>query len=118
MFKKGRIWEYALALVGLGLLVAFGVFLYNNDIVLAGVAGVVAAAAPVIFAVVGETITERAGVINLSVNGTILLSAMAGFAVSLATDSVFLGFVAGGLVGGLVATIVAFSSISLKQSQV
>jgi len=118
MFKKGRIWEYALALVGLGLLVAFGVFLYNNDIILAGLAGVMAAAAPVIFAVVGETITERAGVINLSVNGTILLSAMAGFAVSLATDSVFLGFVAGGLVGGLVATIVAFSSISLKQSQV
>jgi general nucleoside transport system permease protein len=78
----------------------------------------VAAAAPVVFAVIGETITERAGVINLSVNGTILLSAMAGFAVSVPTNSVLLGFVMGGLVGGGIALNVAFSSITLKQSQV
>lgn len=86
--------------------------------ILFGLAGVLAAAAPVIFATIGETLTERAGVINLSVNGTILLTAMAGFAVAVRTDNLILGFVVGMLIGALVATIIAFASISLKVSQV
>ncbi len=85
---------------------------------LLGLAGVLAAAAPVLFAVIGETITERAGVINLSVNGTILLSAMGGFAVAVNTGSLLLGFLAGALIGALVALVIAFSSITLQQSQV
>ncbi|MFZ6028517.1 MAG: ABC transporter permease [Chloroflexota bacterium] len=85
---------------------------------LLGLASVLFAAAPVLFAVIGETITERAGVINLSVNGTILLAAMGGFAVAVNTGSLWLGFLAGAGIGALVASIVAFSSITLKQSQV
>ena len=46
----------------------------NYETLLIGLAGVLAAAAPIIFAVLGETISERAGVINLSMNGTILLT--------------------------------------------
>lgn len=80
--------------------------------------GVLAAASPIIIAVIGETITERAGVINLSLNGTILLSALAGFAAAVTTESLVLGFLAGALVGALSALIVAFSSITLRQSQV
>jgi len=90
----------------------------NQETLLVGLAGVLAAAAPIIFAVLGETFSERAGVINLSMNGTILLTAMSGFAVAYKTDSVLLGFLAGMLIGALVALIVAFSSITLKQSQV
>lgn len=90
----------------------------NNSNILIGLAGVLFAAAPVIFASIGETITERAGVINLSVNGSILLSAMAGFVIALKTNSIPLGFLMGMVVGGLVALVVAFSSITLKQSQV
>ena len=89
-----------------------------NDILLIGLAGVLAAAAPLVFAVIGETISERAGVINLSVNGTILLSAMVGFAASVSTGSLLVGYLAGALVGALVAFVVAFSSITLRQSQV
>ncbi len=88
----------------------------NNTLI--GLAGVLAAAAPVLFAVIGETITERAGIINLSLNGTILLSAMGGFAVAYVTGSLPLGFLAGMLIGALVALIVAFGSITLHQSQV
>lgn len=88
------------------------------DTIIIGLAGVLAAAAPVLFAAIGETFTERAGVINLSVNGTILLSAMAGFAVAVQSDSLLLGFLAGMLVGAVVALVVAFSSITLRQSQV
>ena len=88
------------------------------QLILIGLAGILGASAPIIFAVVGETITERAGVINLSLNGTILLTAMGGFAVAVTFDSLWLGFLAGAIIGALVALVVAFSSITLKQSQV
>ena len=75
----------------------------DTNTVLIGLAGVLAAAAPVMFAVIGETITERAGIINLSMNGSILLSAMGGFAVAQLSGSLVLGFLAGMLIGALVA---------------
>ena len=90
----------------------------DSATILLGLAGVLYGAAPIMFAVIGETITERAGIINLSMNGSILLSAMGGFAVAYRTGNVVLGFLAGALIGALVALIVAFSSITLKQSQV
>lgn len=90
----------------------------TTEMILVGLAGVLAAAAPVLFAVIGETISERAGVINLSMNGTILLSAMASFGVAVTTDNLLLGFLMGALVGALVALIIAFCNITLKQSQV
>jgi simple sugar transport system permease protein len=90
----------------------------TQETILIGLAGVLASASPLIFAVIGETLSERAGVINLSMNGTILLAAMGGFAVAYNTDNILLGFLAGMLVGALVALIVAFASITLQQSQV
>lgn len=90
----------------------------NSNAVLAGLAGVLASAAPILFAVLGETISELGGVLNLSMNGMILLSAMGSFAVSLSTGSLFAGFLAGAAIGAAVSLIVAFSSIALKQSQV
>ena len=90
----------------------------TEQALLINLAGVLTAAGPVVFASIGETISERAGVINLSMNGTILLTAMGGFAIALATKSTALGFIAGAAIGALVALVVAFSSITLKQSQV
>jgi ABC-type uncharacterized transport system permease subunit len=90
----------------------------ETNTTLTGLAGVLALSAPILFAVIGETITERAGIINLSLNGTILLSAMGGFAVAYETGSLLLGFLSGIFIGALVASIVAFSSITLRQSQV
>ena len=75
-------------------------------------------ATPLIFAVVGETITEKAGVINLSMEGSLMLSAMAGFVIAFETNSLLLGFLAGAVVGMLVALLIAFSSIRLKLNQV
>lgn len=88
------------------------------DEILIGLAGVLIAAGPIIFAVIGETFAERSGVINLSLNGTIVLTAMVGFAVTFHTGSLLLGYLAGMLVGAFIAWIVAFSSITLHQSQV
>jgi general nucleoside transport system permease protein len=88
------------------------------EVVLVGLAGVLTSAAPLLFGIIGETISERAGVTNLSMNGTILLSAMGGFAATLATGSIVLGFVAGAAIGGGIAFLLAFASITLRQSQV
>jgi simple sugar transport system permease protein len=81
-------------------------------------AGVVAGAAPIVLAALGETITEKAGIINLSLDGTILLSAMAAFVAAYETGSIFWGFVLAAVVGAAVAAIVAFFSVYLNQSQV
>lgn len=84
----------------------------------ATLASIVAAASPLIYAVVGETIAEKAGVINLSLDGSIMLSAMAGFATAYATGSVLLGFVVGAAVSMAVALLVAFASIELRLNQI
>jgi len=81
-------------------------------------AGVVSGAAPIVFAALGETITEKAGLINLSLDGSILLSAMTAFAVAFETNSLLLGFVSGALVGAAVAALVAVFSVYLGQNQV
>jgi len=90
----------------------------TGEMILLGLAGVIEAGAPIVVAAIGETLTERAGVINLSLNGLIILSAMMGFWVSYETQSLLLGFLTGMMVGAIVSAIVAFSSITLKQSQV
>lgn len=79
---------------------------------------VISYATPLVFAVIGETITEKSGVVNLSLDGSMLLSAMTGFAVSFATGNVVLGLIAGGLVSSNIALIVAFSSIRLRLNQI
>ncbi len=84
----------------------------------ATIASIVAAAAPLVFAAVGETITEKAGVVNLSLDGSIALSAMASFAVAFLTGSVVLGFAVGAILSALVAMLVAFSGIRLRLNQV
>lgn len=80
-------------------------------------AAVLAAAAPLVIAAMGETISERAGVINLSLDGTMLLAAMTGFAVALTTNNLLLGFAAAALVGAVVAAVLGLFSLTLGQSQ-
>jgi len=84
----------------------------------ATLASIVAAASPLVYAAMGETLAEKAGVVNLSLEGTIMLSAMTGFAVSVTTGSVALGFLAAMVVGGVIAAIVAFASIELRLNQI
>ncbi len=81
-------------------------------------ASIVAGAAPVLLATLGETISQKAGVINLSLDGSILLSGMAGFAIAFETGNLVLGFMGGAIVGALVALIIAVFSIYLHQPQV
>jgi general nucleoside transport system permease protein len=84
----------------------------------AALGSIVAAATPLVFAAVGETITERSGVVNLGLEGSLMLSAMTGFAVAVVTESTVLGFVAAALVSMVVSGVVAFAAIRLGVSQI
>ncbi len=90
----------------------------DTTIIILTLASMLFDSAPLVFAVIGETIGEKAGVTNLSLDGSILLAAMVGFAVAYTTDSLVLAFLAAMLVGALVAALVAFSSIVLKLDQI
>jgi len=74
--------------------------------------------APLVLAALGETLTEKAGVVNLSLDGTIILSAMTGFVVAARCHSLTLGFLAAMLTGGSVAALLAIIGVRLGQSQV
>jgi simple sugar transport system permease protein len=80
-------------------------------------ANILVFAAPLIFAALGETISERAGVVNLSLDGSMLLAALTGFVVGLHSGSVVMGFLAAALVGGLIALVLCVLSLSLGQPQ-
>jgi len=90
----------------------------ETDFLIQTLSSIVAAATPVVLASTGETISEKSGVINLSLDGSIALSAMTGFAVAFTTGNVWLGTLAAMAVGALVALIIAFASITLRQEQV
>ena len=75
-------------------------------------------ATPVVLAVIGETLSEKSGVINLSLDGSILLSAMGAFAIAVQTDSLMAGFIAGAFIGAVVAGVVAIFALYLRVSQV
>jgi ABC-type uncharacterized transport system permease subunit len=90
----------------------------NDSEIIRIFASIISQSTPLMIAVAGETITERAGVVNLSLDGTMLMAAMTGFVVGLKTESLWMGFLAAALVGALFAFVVAFGSIRLRQSQV
>ncbi len=90
----------------------------ETQLIAALMALMLADAAPLIIASLGEMITERAGVVNLSLDGTLLITAMAGFAVAMTTGEVVFGFTAAILVGMFIAFIVALASLELHQSAV
>jgi len=72
----------------------------------------------VLYATIGEIFTERAGVLNLGVEGMMLVGALAAFAAAHTFHSLPLGVLAGMTAGGLFAMIHGFFSISLRVNQV
>ena len=74
-------------------------------------------AVPIIFAATGEMLSERAGVLNLSLDGMMLMSAFTAALASWATGSPLLGVAAGVLVAMAVAAVQAVLSVTLRANQ-
>lgn len=70
------------------------------------------------FATIGEVITERAGILNLGVEGMMIMGAVTGFAAAYHSDSIWVGLVVAMAVGGLMALIHAFVTITLRADQI
>lgn len=81
-------------------------------------AGVLLAAIPLILAGMGELLAEKSGVLNLGVEGMMLLGAVTAFGVTLNTGSATLGFIFGALAGVLAALLFAFCALHLLTNQV
>jgi len=72
----------------------------------------------ILFASLGEIITERSGILNLGVEGMMLVGALTGFSVAWHTNNLFIAVVSAGIMGSLMALIHAFLTITLRANQV
>jgi len=80
--------------------------------------GIIVAATPLAFAALGELVVEKSGVLNLGVEGMMILGAIAGFAVSLDSGSYVLGVVAAAAAGALAALAFGVLTQFLMSNQV
>jgi simple sugar transport system permease protein len=80
-------------------------------------AGIVAGT-PILYASLGEVISERSGIMNLGVEGMMLVGAVTAFSVGTATDNRWIGLVVAMLAGGLMALIHAVITIVFRANQV
>jgi simple sugar transport system permease protein len=81
-------------------------------------AAALVSATPVLLAALGELISERAGVLNLGVEGTMLVGAIAGFAAATLTASALAGVLAALAAGALFGLGFAFLVVTLRLNQV
>ena len=73
---------------------------------------------PILFATIGEIFAERAGVLNLGVEGMMLMGAVTAYGVAYQSGNPWLGLVAAALVGAGLALLHAFVTITLRADQV
>lgn len=79
---------------------------------------IVGAATPIILAAIGELVVERSGVLNLGVEGMMIMGAVCAFGVSLTTGNPYLGVVAGALAGMGMALLFGLFTVYLASNQV
>jgi simple sugar transport system permease protein len=72
---------------------------------------------PYLYAAIGETFGQRSGVLNLGVEGIMLMGAYSGFFVVFKTGNLWLGLLTAAVVGLLMGLLMAFSSVTLQAQQ-
>ena len=82
------------------------------------IAAALVAGTPILLAATGELITERAGVLNLGIEGTMLIGAVAGFAGCLHGGSVWMGLGLAAVAAGLFGSFFGALVITLRMNQV
>lgn len=75
-------------------------------------------ATPLVLAALGEIFAERSGVINLGIEGIMLVGGFVGFSVTVLTGNPWLGIVGGILIGVLMGLIFAFTTVTLRAEQI
>ncbi len=76
------------------------------------------AGTPLLFATLGEIFVERSGVLNLGLEGLMLIGAFSGFVIAHITQSLFLAVILSMVAGGLFALLFAFLTVTMRVNQV
>jgi simple sugar transport system permease protein len=80
--------------------------------------GAVTAAVPLLLAGLGEQMSEKAGVLNIGIEGMMIAGAYVGFLAAFSTESLWLGFLCGALAGIAVAAVMALLCVRLGMNQI
>ena len=91
--------------------------IFTTAVLVAVGASAIRLAVPLLLAALGETFGQRSGVLNLGVDGIMLLGAFSGYYAVLKTDNVWLGLLAGAIVGLLLGLASAVIAVTLKAEQ-
>jgi simple sugar transport system permease protein len=79
---------------------------------------IMTAATPLLIAAIGELVVERSGVLNLGVEGMMVMGAVCGFAAALLTGSTFIGILAAIAAGIIMSLLFGFLTLTLVSNQV
>jgi ABC-type uncharacterized transport system permease subunit len=79
--------------------------------------GAIRSATPVLYTALGETVSEKAGIVNLGAEGCMLMGACVGFIVTEQTGSGWIGAIAGALTGGLLSLLHAYLVVNCRANQ-
>ena len=91
--------------------------LFTGSVLIGLLASAIRLATPYLYAAIGETFGQRSGVLNLGVDGIMLMGAYSGFYVGMTTGNLWLGVLAAAVVGGLMGLLMAVISVTLKAEQ-
>ena len=89
-----------------------------TELIIASIMTMMTAATPLVFAATGELVAEKSGVLNLGVEGMMLIGAVFGFAAVTLTGEPLLGLAVGILTGLFASMIFAVLTLSLLSNQV
>ena len=91
--------------------------LFSATVIIGILASGIRLSTPYLYAAIGETFGQRSGVLNLGVEGQMLLGAFAAFYVAFTTGSLWLGVLAALLVGAIMGLAMAFVTVNLNAEQ-
>ncbi len=90
----------------------------SETLIISILAASITAGTPILFAALGELIAERSGIMNLGVDGMMLVGAVTGFMITVNTGNPWLGVGTALVAGGLLALIHAYLTVTLRANQV
>jgi simple sugar transport system permease protein len=90
----------------------------NDSVFVLALLNAIVVGTPILYAGVGEILTQRSGVMNLGIEGMMLVGAVTGFWTTTVSDSLFLAVIAGALGGVFMAFLHALLAVSFRVNQI
>lgn len=90
----------------------------GTEVLVSAILTIITAATPLVFAALGELVVEKSGVLNLGVEGMMIVGAVMAFATGVTTESAVLAILAGALAGAVVSVVFGFLVLIMMSNQV